>query len=118
MDFAAIGRHHLELYSRSLDNLIDLIDSGRLPPERTAQVPHKLASTEKMAAARSVYEQLDMELSPDAEAAMAAYVAATPPGQHGEHRYQFEDLGLTRAEVRSRFARYIERFDIPVPDHE
>jgi len=118
VDFAAIGRHHLELYSRSLNNLIDLIDSGRLPPERTAQVPHKLVSTEKMAAVQSVYEQLDMELSPDAEAAMAAYVADTPPGKHGEHRYEFEDLGLTRAEVRSRFARYIERFDIPVADDE
>ncbi|WP_419930242.1 sulfotransferase family protein [Candidatus Poriferisocius sp.] len=114
VDFAAIGRYHLELYSRSLDNLIDLIDSGRLPPERTAQVPHKLVSTEKMAAVQSVYEQLDMELSPEAEAAMAAYVAETPPGKHGDHRYEFEDLGLTRAEVRARFTRYIERFDIPV----
>ncbi|MCY3860637.1 MAG: sulfotransferase [bacterium] len=112
--FAAIGQHHLELYSRSLDNLVDLIDSGRLPADRTAQVPHKLVSTEKMAAARSVYEQLDMELSPDAEDAMAAHAAATPPGKHGGHSYQFEDLGLTRTEVRSRFARYIERFDIPV----
>ena len=118
VDFAAIGRHHLELYSHSLDNLIDLIDSGRLPADRTAQVPHRLVSTEKMAAVQSVYEQLGMGLSPDAEAAMAAYVVDTPPGKHGEHRYQFEDLGLNRAEVRSRFARYIERFDIPVADDE
>ncbi len=114
VDFAAIGRYHLELYARSLDNLINLIDSGRLPAERTAQVPHRQVSTEKLAAARSVYEQLGMELSADAEAAMAAYVDATPPGKHGEHRYEFEDLGLTRAEVRARFARYIDRFDIPV----
>lgn len=114
VDFAAIGRYHLELYARSLDNLIDLIDSGRLPADRTAQVPHRQVSTEKLAAARSVYGQLGMELSADAEAAMAAYVAATPPGKHGEHRYEFEDLGLTRDEVRARFARYIDRFDIPV----
>lgn len=114
VDFAAIGRYHLELYGRSLDNLIDLIDSGRLPADRTAQVPHRQVSTEKLAVARSVYEQLGMELSADAEAAMAAYVDATPPGKHGEHRYEFEDLGLTRDEVRARFSRYIERFDIPV----
>ena len=118
VDFAAIGRYHLELYARSLDNLIDLIDSGRLPADRTAQVPHRQVSTEKLAAARSVYEQLGMELSADAEAAMAAYVDATPPGKHGEHRYEFEDLGLTRAEVRARFARYIERFNIPVADND
>ena len=118
VDFAAVGRHHLELYSRSLDNLIDLIDSGHLAPERTAQVPHKLVSTEKLAAARSVYEQLGMELTAETEAVMAAHVAATPPGKHGGHSYQFEDLGLTRAEVRARFARYIERFDIPVAEHE
>ena len=118
VDFAAIGRYHLELYSRSLDNLVDLIDSGHLPPERTAQVPHKLASTEKMAAARSVYEQLGIDLTAETEAAMAAHAAATPPGKHGGHSYQFEDLGLDRAEVRARFARYIERFDIPVRDHE
>ncbi|MDE0115110.1 MAG: sulfotransferase [bacterium] len=118
VDFAAIGRYHLDLYARSLDNLIDLIDSGRLPADRTAQVPHRQVSTEKLAAVRSVYEQLGMELSADAEAAMAAYVDATPPGKHGEHRYEFEDLGLTRAEVRARFARYIERFDIPVADDD
>ncbi len=117
-DFAAIGRYHLELYARSLDNLINLIDSGRLPADRTAQVPHRQVSTEKLAAVRSVYEQLGMELSAVAEAAMAAYVDATPPGKHGEHRYEFEDLGLTRAEVRARFARYIERFDIPVAANE
>ena len=114
VDFAAIGRYHLELYARSLDNLIDLIDAGRLAPDRTAQVPHRQVSTEKLAAVRSVYEQLGMELSADAEAAMAAYVAATPPGKHGEHRYEFEDLGLTRAEVQARFTRYIDRFNIPV----
>ena len=118
VDFAAIGRYHLDLYARSLDNLIDLIDSGRLPADRTAQVPHRQVSTEKLAAVRSVYEQLGMELSADAEAAMAAYVDATPPGKHGEHRYEFEDLGLTRAEVRARFARYIDRFDIPVADDD
>ena len=114
VDFAAIGRYHLELYGRSLDSLIDLIDSGRLAPDRTAQVPHRLVSTDKLAAARSVYEQLGMNLAPKTEAAIADYAAATPPGKHGEHRYQFEDLGLTRAEVRARFARYIDRFDIPV----
>ena len=118
VDFAAIGRYHLDLYARSLDNLIDLIDSGRLPADRTAQVPHRQVSAEKLAAVRSVYEQLGMELSADAEAAMAAYVDATPPGKHGEHRYEFEDLGLTRAEVRARFARYIDRFDIPVADND
>ena len=118
VDFAAIGRYHLELYGRSLDNLIDLIDSGRLPADRTAQVPHRLVSTDGVAAARSVYQQLGMELTPAVEDAMAAYVAATPPGKHGEHRYQFEDLGLTRAEVRARFARYIGRFDIPVADDD
>lgn len=117
VDFAAIGRYHLELYSRSLDNLIDLIDSGRLPPDRTAQVPHKLASTEKMAAARSVYAQLGMDLTAETEEAMAAHAAATPPGKHGGHSYQFEDLGLARDEVRARFARYIERFDIPTANH-
>ena len=118
VDFAAIGRYHLELYSRSLDALIDLIDSGRLPADRTAEVPHQLVSTAKMAAAQSVYAQLDMALSPAAEAAMAAHVAATPPGRHGEHRYEFEDLGLARTEVRARFARYIERFGIPMADEE
>ena len=116
VDFAAIGRYHLELYARSFDNLIDLIDAGRLPPDRTAQVSHRLVSTDGVGAARSVYSQLGMELTPEAEAAMVDRVAATPPGKHGAHRYEFEDLGLTQAEVRARFARYIDRFDIPVAD--
>ncbi len=78
--------------------------------------PHGLVSSDGVAVAASVYEQLGMVLTPQAAGAMAAHVAATPTGRHGAHRYRFEDLGLSQAEVRSRFERYMDRFEILVTE--
>ena len=44
---------------------------------------------------------------------MQRFRADNPPGKHGEHSYQLKDWGLSEGEIRDRFARYVERFDIP-----
>ena len=44
---------------------------------------------------------------------MAAHLAARPQGRHGEHRYDFDDLGIDRTAVDAGFARYVEAFHVP-----
>ncbi|MCB0994948.1 MAG: sulfotransferase [Acidimicrobiales bacterium] len=112
VDMAELGRYHADLYGRSLDRLVDQLDDGLVAPQRLAQVAHGLVTTDGIAAARSVYAQLGLELDVRAEAAMSAFLRDTPPGKHGEHRYSFDDLGLDADDVRNRFARYIDRFDV------
>ncbi len=62
----------------------------------------------------AVSAALGQELSPEARAAMDAYTAGHPPGALGVHRYRPEDFGLDPAELRTRFAGYIDRYRVPV----
>ena len=50
-------------------------------------------------------------------AAMATYVAANPKGSRGRHGYDLADFGLNRAELRERFAGYVQRYQIPNESH-
>lgn len=52
-------------------------------------------------------------LSTAAEAAIADHVAARPRGTLGEHRYDLASHGLDEAELRERFAGYVERYAVP-----
>ena len=58
------------------------------------------------------YAHFGDELSPEAAAAMATFLAAHQQGRHGSHRYGPAHVGLTDTLVRDRFAGYTERFGI------
>jgi len=63
---------------------------------------------------RGIYEHFGEPYTPEARAAMEAYMADNQQGKHGKHSYSLEEYGLTRESVHERFRDYIERFDIPV----
>lgn len=63
---------------------------------------------------RRIYERFDEPLTPEAEAAMHAYMAENQQGKHGRHAYDLAEYGLSKDAVRERFKGYIERYDIPV----
>jgi hypothetical protein len=54
-----------------------------------------------------------LELGDEAAVAMERHLAEKPKGHKGEHRYDFDHLGLDRDAERARFARYCARFDVP-----
>ena len=66
-----------------------------------------------LAAVRRIYAVAERELTPTAEAAMRAFLAANPRGKHGVHVYRLEDFGFDAATLRRRFAAYTDRFDVP-----
>jgi hypothetical protein len=59
-----------------------------------------------------IYAHFELELSDDAEQRMRRYLAESPRGQHGTHRYTLADAGLDPDVERRRFASYQERFGI------
>lgn len=63
---------------------------------------------------RAIYDHFGEPVTPEAEAAMNAYMDANPKGKHGKHEYSLERYGLTREGVHKAFADYIERYKIPV----
>jgi hypothetical protein len=60
-----------------------------------------------------VYRKLDLELAPEAEAAMRDFLAAHGREKHGSHEYTFADTGLDEGEIRERCRSYTEYFGVP-----
>ena len=113
-DRRAFGRATLELWERAV--------LGALAVRRERgegnfhDVPFEAFAADPLGAARGIQERFG--LAPDAasEAALAAWQAAHPRGEHGAHRYDLADWGLEAGEIRERFRPYTEAFDIrPTP---
>ena len=44
---------------------------------------------------------------------MRAHLEARPRGRHGAREYRFEHMGLDEADMRAKFAAYMDRYDVP-----
>ncbi|QQQ19773.1 sulfotransferase [Brevundimonas vitis] len=62
---------------------------------------------------RQIYAASGDILSPEAEAAMTAWIADNRQGKHGGHDYAAEDFGLDAGDLRRRLGDYQARFGIP-----
>lgn len=61
-----------------------------------------------------IYEGSGDELDGIAAKAVTVFVEAHPKGSLGAHRYDVTEFGLDPAELRTRFAGYVDRYDIPI----
>jgi len=73
-------------------------------------VPYRDLVADPLSVVRAIYEHGGAELSADAEAAMGRYLTEHPQGEHGQHRYDLDDLGLDADALRERFGDYMDRF--------
>lgn len=97
-----------------LDRSMDARDDGTLAPEAVIDVLFTDFMADTFGTIKGIYEQLDLELTPDAEARMRSFLDAHPgDGGGGGTRYRFENTGLDADELRERSRRYQERFGIP-----
>jgi hypothetical protein len=113
VDLADIGRYHLDLFGRSLDDLARRDAAGELGATHLAHGRYADFVERPLDAVEQFYARLGLELAPETEARMAAHLAARPKGRRGEHHYDFADLGLDLAETRACFDRYVRHFDVP-----
>lgn len=73
---------------------------------------YRALMADPMGEMRKLYRRFDEPFTPQAEAAMTAFLASNPQGKHGKHTYALEDYGLTKAGVREHFKAYCERYGI------
>jgi hypothetical protein len=105
-----LGPRFLAHYAGSMDRALAARD--RLDPERFVDVDYDALVADNLAAARRVYDHFALPLDRRALAALEAHAARHPKGEHGRHEYELATFGLTREQVRRRFAAYLERFDV------
>ena len=59
-----------------------------------------------------IYSFIGMDIDDETRAAFAQRIAEKPELQHGVHRYDLTDFGMTAEEVREQYGDYITRYDL------
>ena len=96
-----------------------LLEQGRQArirhPERESRIldlhMHEIVG-DPVRCIRRIYDHFDLELRPEVEARMHAYVAAHPKDEHGVHRYGPGAFGLDSEAIAHAFKGYCEQFGI------
>jgi hypothetical protein len=61
----------------------------------------------------TIYERFGIEWNADKEAYFRRFHAANPQHKYGKHTYSLAEVGVERAPLDARFARYYDRYDVP-----
>ena len=72
---------------------------------------HELVE-DQAAIVRQIHEHFDLELAPDHDDSVQAYLSTEREDARGKHKYDPEHYGFDRDRVHERYAHYIERFGI------
>jgi hypothetical protein len=112
VDYADIGRYHADLYSGSLDQLVDLTECGVLARRPVYHTQYDAFMRDPLATVVAVADASDVPVDDRTARVMRAYLDEHPQGAHGAHRYSFDDLQLDPADARARFARYQAFFNV------
>lgn len=81
-------------------------------PDSMIDVHYADLMADPMAAMRRLYVSLGDVLTPEAEAAMQAWLDANPQGKFGKHDYKLAQYGLSVKELAPKFERYLSQYDI------
>ena len=95
-----------------LDTLLTALvrDRDVIPAERSIDIRFDDFMAGDLAVAEQVYDVAGEPVTAEARAAMAAYVAEHQRGRLGRVATSCQMFGLDEAEVRTRFAPYVDRF--------
>jgi hypothetical protein len=83
-----------------------------LGPDRIIDVHYADMLRDPMGVMRKLYQQLGDELTPEAEAAMQAWIDDNPQDKFGKHEYKLAQYGLTKEKLEPMFAAYLSRYKI------
>jgi len=88
-------------------------DRDSLPPDRSMDVRFREYMADQMGTVEQIYAKAQLELTDEARASMQAYLDSHSRDRHGQLEYDLPgDFGLDPAELRRRFAFYMDRFGI------
>lgn len=108
----AIAADWAERWSVALESFLAVRDTR--PASLFLDLDYGEIESQPLGAIEKIYDFLGWSLSPQARAAMSAYLEANPKNKHGVHRYSLDRFGLDRDSQFERFRPYCERFDIAV----
>ena len=94
------------------EQVIDQRESGAIPNAQIVDSHFLDLMADPVATLRKLYAQLELDWPSNHDATVRDYLGAKPKGKHGEHRYDFDDVGLSDDSVRATFAQYVDHYGI------
>jgi hypothetical protein len=113
VDYPAIARAHALRYRASLDRLMQWTDSERVPAAQLHHSRYEDFLEDPLAVLAALYARFGRPFGDELQSRVREALAARTAGEHGEHDYCFDDLGLDRSALRKHFRVYQERFAVP-----
>ena len=95
-----------------LDRSLEARRDGTVPADRVVDSQFSAFMADPFATVGAIYERLGLQLTPEAEGRMRAFLDGHP--SEGGHRYTFAATGLDEAELRQRTLAYQAAFAVPV----
>ncbi len=84
----------------------------RLGEDRIIDVHYADMVTDPLGTMRSLYKALGDDFTPEAEAAMQAWLADNPQNKFGKHDYQLEKFGLSVEQLQPLYEPYLARYNV------
>lgn len=108
IDRAALGQELLQLWHDG--QVASMAWRQANPDVKVLDLRFRDIVADPVAAVRQVYAHAGMDFGRATQEAVAGWWAANPSDKHGQHRYELADYGLTRAQVETVYADYIETY--------
>jgi hypothetical protein len=106
---------YLDYWTDRIRRLLDtsVRDRHLLPSDRTVDVLFHELMSDDMGTVERIYEVAGLEMTNEARAQIAGYIADHPRGKDGQVVYDLrKDFDADPADVRSGFDFYLDKFDI------
>jgi len=110
VDAAWIGENMSYQATEHVDRI--MATRARIGHDRIIDSHYADVMRDPIAAMRQLYEALGDPFTPEAEAAMTAWLADNPQGKFGRHEYRLAEYGLSKEMLEPRFARYLAEYAI------
>ena len=108
IDRAALGQELLHLWH---DGQVAAMSWRKANPQvRVLDLAFRDLVADPVAVVRQVYGRADMDFNAVTEGAVRQWWRDNPADKHGAHRYELADYGLTRAQVETVYADYIDTY--------
>jgi len=114
LDAKSIGRKHLDWWADALDHTMEARAWHNDKSSQFIDIQFEEVIADPVAALQRAYSHFEMPWTDEAERRMRGFLSANPRGKHGAHRYELGDFGLRLHEIRERFGRYCETYDVPL----
>lgn len=107
-DPAEFGRSTLALWARSIRAM--MAARARRDPKQFFDLPFTRFVSDPIGSIREIHAHFGLDLTSEAEAAIARFRSENPRGKHGEHRYTARQWGLDADSIAEAFREYTEAF--------